>query len=192
VNLIFIRFVNIIMFRLVIFLLLCTCASAHEVRLRIIDAEHGRPMSGVTVRYGDQGTISSTDGVAILRGIERVTRVTCTSVGYDTVMIDVSSSTRQVDVPMRPSMVGTGPITIRADRSTEREAFERPVLTEVTTAAQLTSVAATSLADGLSYQPGLRLETDCRNCGFTQARMNGLPGGARWPASMVWSRSPPP
>lgn len=164
------------MSRLVIFLLLCTCASAHEVRLRIIDAEHGRPMSGVTVRYGDQGTISSTDGVAILRGIERVTRVTCTSVGYDTVMIDVSSSTRQVDVPMRPSMVGTGPITIRADRSTEREAFERPVLTEVTTAAQLTSVAATSLADGLSYQPGLRLETDCRNCGFTQARMNGLPG----------------
>lgn len=175
-NLIFIRFVYIVMFRYVILLLLCTSASAHEVRLRIIDAERGRPLGGVSVRYGSQGTISSNDGMAILHGIEQATRVMCTSVGYDTVVLNVTPTTRLVDVSMQPSMVGAGSITIRADRTAEREAFERPVLTDVTTAAQLTSVAASSLADGLSFQPGLRLETDCRNCGFTQARMNGLPG----------------
>jgi outer membrane receptor for ferrienterochelin and colicins len=32
------------------------------------------------------------------------------------------------------------------------------------------------LADGLNYQPGVRVETNCQNCGFTQVRLNGLGG----------------
>ncbi len=37
-------------------------------------------------------------------------------------------------------------------------------------------VNACSLADGLGYQPGVRVENDCQNCGFTQVRINGLDG----------------
>ena len=37
-------------------------------------------------------------------------------------------------------------------------------------------VNATCLADGLNYQPGVRVENDCQNCGFTQVRINGLDG----------------
>ncbi|MCI4650610.1 TonB-dependent receptor [Phaeodactylibacter sp.] len=33
-----------------------------------------------------------------------------------------------------------------------------------------------SLSEGLSFSPGLRLENNCQNCGFTQLRMNGLDG----------------
>lgn len=32
------------------------------------------------------------------------------------------------------------------------------------------------MADGLNYQPGVRVETNCQNCGFTQVRLNGLGG----------------
>jgi outer membrane receptor for ferrienterochelin and colicins len=32
------------------------------------------------------------------------------------------------------------------------------------------------LADGLNYQPGVRVETNCQNCGFIQVRLNGLEG----------------
>lgn len=35
---------------------------------------------------------------------------------------------------------------------------------------------APTLADGLNFSPGLRLENNCQNCGFTQVRMNGLDG----------------
>lgn len=38
------------------------------------------------------------------------------------------------------------------------------------------AAAASSLADGLSYQPGVRVEDNCQNCGFTQVRINGLDG----------------
>ena len=30
------------------------------------------------------------------------------------------------------------------------------------------------MAEGLNYSPGLRIEDNCQNCGFTQIRMNGL------------------
>jgi len=32
------------------------------------------------------------------------------------------------------------------------------------------------LAQGLSFQPGLRVESNCQNCGFQQVRINGLDG----------------
>lgn len=37
-------------------------------------------------------------------------------------------------------------------------------------------VSAASLADGLNFQPGVRVENNCQNCGFTQVRINGLDG----------------
>ena len=32
------------------------------------------------------------------------------------------------------------------------------------------------LSQGLRFQPGLRVENNCQNCGFTQVRINGLEG----------------
>lgn len=53
---------------------------------------------------------------------------------------------------------------------------ESPSLVNVMTGKLLTTVGACSLADGLSFQPGVRVENDCQNCGFTQVRINGLDG----------------
>ena len=35
---------------------------------------------------------------------------------------------------------------------------------------------STTLAQGLSFQPGVRVESNCQNCGFQQVRINGLDG----------------
>ena len=32
-------------------------------------------------------------------------------------------------------------------------------------------------SEGLNFQPGLRIETDCQTCNYSQLRMNGLGGG---------------
>lgn len=53
---------------------------------------------------------------------------------------------------------------------------ESPSLVNVMTGKLLTTVGACSLADGLDFQPGVRVENDCQNCGFTQVRINGLNG----------------
>ena len=39
-----------------------------------------------------------------------------------------------------------------------------------------TTTNAVNLAQGLNFQPGVRVETNCQNCGFQQVRINGLDG----------------
>lgn len=59
---------------------------------------------------------------------------------------------------------------------TEIRRRESPSLVNIVSANTLLNVGACSLADGLDFQPGVRVENDCQNCGFTQVRINGLDG----------------
>lgn len=51
-----------------------------------------------------------------------------------------------------------------------------PAMIQVVGKRLFSSVNAECAADALSYQPGVRIEDDCSNCGYKQARINGLDG----------------
>lgn len=51
-----------------------------------------------------------------------------------------------------------------------------PTLVNVLDAKVFTTTNAVNLAQGLNFQPGVRVETNCQNCGFQQVRINGLDG----------------
>jgi len=53
---------------------------------------------------------------------------------------------------------------------------EAPVVVNVINDRIFSATQSVSLAEGLNFQPGLRMETNCQNCGFSQVRMNGLEG----------------
>lgn len=53
---------------------------------------------------------------------------------------------------------------------------ETPVIVNVLGKNTLEAVDANNIAEGLNFQPGLRVETDCQTCNYTQLRMNGLGG----------------
>ncbi len=53
---------------------------------------------------------------------------------------------------------------------------EAPVVVNVIGAKLFNATQSLSLSEGLNYQPGVRLENNCQNCGFTQVRLNGLEG----------------
>ncbi|WPR76741.1 TonB-dependent receptor [Algoriphagus sp. NG3] len=53
---------------------------------------------------------------------------------------------------------------------------EAPVVVNVLSNKIFKATQSISISEGLNYQPGLRMETNCQNCGFTQVRMNGLDG----------------
>lgn len=69
-----------------------------------------------------------------------------------------------------PEVVVTG---TRQERQTE----DAPVRTQVIDRQQIEQRQARNLSEALSYTTGVRVETNCQNCGFTQLRLNGL-GGA--------------
>ena len=38
------------------------------------------------------------------------------------------------------------------------------------------AISASSISDALKFSPGIRMETNCQTCNYTQVRMNGLGG----------------
>lgn len=54
---------------------------------------------------------------------------------------------------------------------------ESPVIVNIIDSKVLGNLQVCNLSEGLKFQPGLRVETDCQTCGYTQLRMNGLQGG---------------
>lgn len=54
---------------------------------------------------------------------------------------------------------------------------ESPVIVNVLDSKTLSNLQVCNLSEGLKFQPGLRIETDCQTCNYTQLRMNGLQGG---------------
>lgn len=58
----------------------------------------------------------------------------------------------------------------------ERDRTNNPVVVNVVDNKLLNATQSIAISEGLNYQPGVRVETNCQNCGFTQVRLNGLEG----------------
>lgn len=54
---------------------------------------------------------------------------------------------------------------------------QSPVIVNVLDSKTLDNLQVCNLSEGLKFQPGLRVETDCQTCNYQQLRMNGLAGG---------------
>lgn len=67
-------------------------------------------------------------------------------------------------------------IVITGTRTKKRKT-DSPVIVNLITSKTLDQFVATTLSEGLKYQPGLRVETDCQTCNYSQLRINGLQGG---------------
>lgn len=66
-------------------------------------------------------------------------------------------------------------VVVTASRS-HLDRRESPIAVQVVNAELLSATQSISVAEGLSFRPGLRVEYNCQNCGFSQVRLNGLDG----------------
>lgn len=53
---------------------------------------------------------------------------------------------------------------------------EAPIIVNSINRKLIESTQSVNLAESINFTPGLRIENNCQNCGFTQVRMNGLDG----------------
>lgn len=98
--------------------------------------------------------------------------------GYKTESHTVNLAERQtleVNFEISPDAFMLDQVVVTSSKS-EVARRESPSLVNVVTGKTFLNVGACSLADGLDFQPGVRVENDCQNCGFTQVRINGLDG----------------
>ncbi len=105
-------------------------------------------------------------------------KVTVSALGY-------ASKSKEVEVECGTDLmlnfetaeeqIAVDAVVVSANRNATKRS-EAPTLVNIVDSDLLNKVSAPTLAEGLSFQPGVRVENSCQNCGFAQVRINGLSG----------------
>ena len=105
-------------------------------------------------------------------------KLVVSGVGYKTVELPVTlyqGKTIEVNVYLEEDDLLLETVVVSANR-TETKRKEAPSMVSIISPMLLENTNSVTLAQGLNFQPGLRLESNCQNCGFQQVRINGLDG----------------
>ena len=147
----------------------------------VVDAETGEHMPFYYVRILDTklATLTDASGHYVFRDLAPGDyTLEAVFTGYKTVTLDVrvvKDRTVEANFSVVPDAFMLDQVVVTSSKSEVRRR-ESPALVNVITGKLFETVGACSLADGLNFQPGVRVENDCQNCGFTQVRINGLDG----------------
>ena len=105
-------------------------------------------------------------------------KVSVSAIGYanQTKEVEVECGTDlQLNFETTESQITLDAVVVSANRN-ETTRREAPSLVNILDSDLLNKVSAPTIAEGLSFQPGVRVENSCQNCGFAQVRINGLGG----------------
>ena len=142
----------------------------------VLDAVTREPIPFVTLRVPGTSGATSTDvkGHFILHVSKVTGTLRVTSVGYKTLELPYDVS-KKMTILLEPTSFDMNEIVVSASR-TETTRRSAPVMVNVTDAKLFNATASTSLDQALKFNPGVRVEDNCQNCGFNQVRINGLDG----------------
>src|SRR5690606_27339343 len=141
-----------------------------------------RPLAKASVMIDrtDIGSTTNADGTFELSAIPPGNYdVVIRLVGYqpyrEAVTITANATTA-LNAILREDNLNLNEVVVSATRyGVDRK--EAPVIVNVISPKIFNATQSVAMSESLSFQPGVRLETNCQNCGFTQVRMNGLEGG---------------
>ena len=136
------------------------------------------PFVSVVLKNSTTGTSSDENGNFSINVPAGKQTIVVQAIGFKTQEKNVNvpeNGKVHVDFNLEESVFGLNQVVVSATRGMQKRT-EAPVIVTVTNSEVLQKAQAISLSEGLSFQPGLRMETNCQNCGFSQVRMNGLDG----------------
>lgn len=147
----------------------------------VIDKKTGEHLPYVTIRLTGTtyGTMTDATGHYFLKNVENGKyTIEASCIGYISQQYEVtikSDITQEVNFLLVEDVMQLEQIVVTGNKG-EVKRRNSSTLVNVLNAKTLDLVSACSLADGLNFQPGVRVENNCQNCGFTQVRINGLDG----------------
>lgn len=137
------------------------------------------PYITVALKGTTIGTVTDATGHYFLKNLPEGNFVLeVSSVGYKTVRRNVTlkkGRTLEEDFEIEEDAVALDGVVVSANRN-ETTRRLAPTLVNVVDLKIFENTNSTTLAQGLSFQPGVRVESNCQNCGFQQVRINGLDG----------------
>ncbi len=141
----------------------------------------GKPQEGVAIFVPSlgKGTVSDRYGAYNINNLPAGEyTLNITYVGYRTISEKITLKENEQylqDFDMQPDAINLGQFVVTGTRNAV-PTYQSPVIVSTISRRTFESTQSLSLSEGLSFSPGLRLENNCQNCGFTQVRINGLEG----------------
>ena len=147
----------------------------------VLDEKTGEhmPFVNVQLKGTNIGTVTDESGHYFLKDLP-VGRQTIvfSYVGYETLELPVTmeeNKTVELKAVVREVSQQLNSVVVTANRyATKRQ--EAATIVNVLSPKLFETTAVACVADALSFQPGLRVENTCSNCGKTELRINGLQG----------------
>ena len=153
---------------------------AHVVG-HVTDSRNGEHLPYVTINIAGTTLTTFTDatGHYFFKNLPVGTHtIEVKYMGYRTIARTVKverNTTIEENFQLEEDHIAIDEVVVSANRS-ETKRRQAPSLVSVIGEKIFNISQSPSLCEGLSFQPGVRTEDDCQNCGFTQVRINGLDG----------------
>jgi outer membrane receptor for ferrienterochelin and colicins len=147
----------------------------------VLDAETGEhlPFVSIGIKGTSIGTTTDQTGhFTIINAPVGTYILQASYTGYKTIeklITTEKGKTIEADFELERDMLRLDEVVVTGSRYEQRRS-ESPTITSSLTPLLFSNVQALVLGEGLNYTPGLRMETNCSNCGFNQVRINGLEG----------------
>lgn len=147
----------------------------------VIDKSTNEHIPYVTIRLvgTSYGTMTDATGHYFLKNVQDGDyEIEATCIGYVSQKFKVKIKGRktvEINFVLKEDVMQLEQVVVTGNKG-EVKRRNSSTLVGVLNAKTFDLVSACSLADGLNFQPGVRVENNCQNCGFTQVRINGLDG----------------
>lgn len=162
-----------------IFFSISSFAQGFSVSGKVMCHGEAMPFANVLISGTNMGVATNADGFYRIQNLPHGDyKLMVQSVGYKTAARDIhihASHIVNLDFDMQEDQLMLDQVVVTANRG-EVNRREAPVIVNTINAKQLAAVQSVSISEGLNFVPGLRMENNCQNCGFSQLRMNGMEG----------------
>ena len=137
------------------------------------------PYVNVQLKGTNIGTVTDETGHYLLKDLPVGRQIIVFSyVGYETLELPINiveDKTVELKATLREVSQQLNSVVVTANRyATKRQ--ETATIVNVLSPQLFETTAVSCVADALCFQPGLRVENTCSNCGKTDLRINGLQG----------------
>lgn len=142
---------------------------------------NGIPLPGVTLYISElqKGAITNIEGEYKISELPSGTyKIKISFVGYEPLedSIEIKNDNMLVrNFSMKEDQLELSSVVISGSRTFIKKQ-DAPIIINTISSRTFEITQSLSLSEGLNFSPGLRVENNCQNCGFTQLRMNGLEG----------------
>ncbi|MCD4769065.1 MAG: TonB-dependent receptor, partial [Bacteroidales bacterium] len=98
--------------------------------------------------------------------------------GYKPEFVEITiktDETKEVNFDLKKDVLYLEEVVVTGDRNGTNRTGSSTIVSTITPKL-FSSTQSVTLGEGLNFCPGLRMENNCQNCGFSQVRMNGMEG----------------